>query len=428
MKRILCLALIGLLPLFAAAEGSPTAPPDFPRPAATPAPAPDNAWGLTSGVYEVIRDDPRFEGYTVVADAGRSHFSRDGQFWNQAILQNGERTVFISASTGAQGWTADMISFSAVYQPGSEGAVRLEAPSLESIHSGLILTYGDAERYEFTYDPDKGDFFLTTARFDQDQLYSSSLLRERDGLQLWQSNPGEAFLPLGDAMLRADIPLSEFSIEDYPRTMAQVRAVNQVRDALSGVPDFAAPAGALAAVPLYALRDTCLIGAPYGTGEVLAEIPAGTALTGLCTGGALYAYVEGAEGQRGFAAMKDLSPVYDLAFSQGKDLTADVRWDVIDALVGKWLTLPDGSRLILCSDGSWRTAWSGAGMDGNCLNEGNFRVYGGDEGMFRMVFRTEAGEEWTFTLDLNVDASITLSTQEESLTLTRTEYSTFGNG
>ncbi len=419
MKRILCLALIGLLPLFAAAEGSPTATPDFPRPAATPAPAPNNEWGLTSGVYEVVRDDSRFEGYTVVADAGRSCFSREGQFWNQAILQNGEQTVFISASTGAQGWTADMISTAAVYQPGSGGAARLESPALESLSSGLLLTYGDAERYKFTFDPDKGDFFLTQARFDQDQLYSSSLLREQGGLQLWQSNPGEAFLPVGDAMLRAEIPLSEFSIEDYPRTLAQVRAVNQVSDAL---------AGALEDVPLFAVSDTFLTDAPYGMQSARMEIPAGTVLTGLCTRGALYACVAGAEGLRGYVPMKDLNPVYDLAFSQDGDRTADVRWDVIDALVGKWLTLPDGSRLILCSDGSWRTAMRGAGMDGNCLNEGNFRVYDGDNGAFRMIFRTEAGEEWTFTLDLNADASITLSTPEESLTLTRREYSTFGNG
>ncbi len=183
-------------------------------------------------------------------------------------------------------------------------------------------------------------------------------------------------------------------------------------------------------VPLTAAADTFLTDDPFVSQKALFRLPAGTPLIGLAQCGEFYAYVEYPQSGapvRGFVPLKDLMTTYDMAVSTEQDrLTADVRWDLMDTLVGKWGYLPDGERLILYADGSWRNRLPG---DGPYFQDmGNYRIYDGPEEDYLLVLRTEYNEEHTYILWLNGDGSITLRDDEHEFTLWRQEYSTYGNG
>ena len=152
-------------------------------------------------------------------------------------------------------------------------------------------------------------------------------------------------------------------------------------------------------------------------------------MTGLSQCGEYYAYVEYQADKlyRGFVPMKDLIPVYDRALTVGDDLlTADVRWDVMDALCGKWYAenwadtgVSERPALILFSNGSYRQ------RDGfDVLDEGNYRVYAAEDGAYRLYLITEDNREFSFPFTLNEDGTITL----DGVIHHREEYSTYGNG
>lgn len=110
---------------------------------------------------------------------------------------------------------------------------------------------------------------------------------------------------------------------------------------------------------------------------------------------------------------------------------ADVRWDVMDALIGKWTyDDSDGNTIILFAEG-------GYGSRANLVNDsyyaptGNFRVYDApdsDGSTYQLVFFTEDNQALHYTLRLNEDASVTVSDGDTQRVYTRNEYSTTGNG
>ena len=181
-----------------------------------------------------------------------------------------------------------------------------------------------------------------------------------------------------------------------------------------------------ASVPLVTAADTFLTDDPYVSQFEQVQIPKGTELTGLSCLGEFYAYVEyqGDKLYQGFVPLKDLRPVYDVAWGEDAK-TAAVRWDVMDALCGKWYVPGFSARQIFCTDGTWRNH-----MPGDSTAEkqsGTYRIFDRADGTYDLIIRTSAGDGW-YHLTLNKDATITLTTTEGTQTLKRDEYSTYGNG
>ena len=456
-----------------------------------------NEWGLRGGIYDIVTQDDRYEGYTALEDNG-NRLVLDHHV-NQAILQNRYHAVLIAAQRNDGKWEPLEVSTTAVYQPGDERGESPNAPELTHTGGGFVLRYGDSERYEFQYE--NGDYFLTAVDYITNPdfpQYSNSHLPHEGGMLFWQSGPGETFLPIGDALWYTDgIPLCKFNIEQMPRTMMEVRNINMTNDALLAgdellicdvwegkengrmLPVYSAPDASsyrsgggkaavslkgeakilavqngwtllqyevsprtsrigwvegelsddaemvFASVPLMAAADTFLTDDPLVSQFAQVDIPAGTELTGLSYLGEFYAYVEYKADKlyRGFVPLKDLRPVQDLAW--GVDAkSADVRWDVMDALCGKWY-VPGfySSKQIFFADGTWIRRDSG-----EVLFSGNYRIFDREDGTYDLIMRTEANEDGWYHLTLNEDATITLTTTEGSQTLHRDEYSTYGNG
>ncbi len=476
-------------------------------------PALANEWGLRGGVYDIVADDDRYDGYSAIADDGNKQL--EGRHVNHAILQNRYHALLIAAQREDNCWAAQTLSTTAVYQPGDPRGEYPNTPSLSHADDGFVLKYGDngeSERYTFVYNQETGDYLLHDVRYsyaDRGEWYSDSYILHNEGLLFWQSGPGETFLPIGDALWQTDgITLGEFNIAQTPRSMTEVRNLNFTAaalmegDALSvhalregekngarlavySAPDEASWRAAegkasvslgdevqiygaengwtligyevsprtsrigfvqaelagdaalqLASVPLVTQADTFLTDDPFVSQYAHLTLPKGTEITGLAQCGEYYAYVQTQkDGQliRGFVPLKDLMPKYDRALTTGTELlTADVRWDVIDALTGKWYPADRGSaqeKLVLYADGMYRNHMPGD----STLNKitANFRIYdveGGDGSTYLMVVRTEDNLEFTYTLRLNEDATITLTNDVTQSVYRRDEYSTFGNG
>lgn len=462
-----------------------------------------NEWGLLGGIYDIVSDDDRYEGYSAIADDGNTALS-DGLHVNHAILENRYHAVLIAASRDGKVWTADHVNHTAAYQPGDKRGEYPNVPVLEHIGDGIKLSYGDGESYTFLYE--EGQFVLADVRYHQDMRYTDCFVREKEGLLFWQSNPGGAFLPVGDGLWPTEITLDEFNIAQMPRSLSEVRQLTMVANALmdapmleitdtwQGVKDssklavYSAPDAssyrsaegkasvslggeiriygtaegwtligyevsprtsrigyvqkelgeeplAFVSVPLTAAADTFLTDDPFVSQYAQTDIPKGAALTGLAQCGEYYAYVEYQADEtlyRGFVPMKDLITTYDRAMTTGNDLlTSAVRWDVMDALCGKWENSDDegDGRLILFSNGAYRNHMPG---DGTLYREeGNYRVYdveNGDGSTYALYIRTEDNQETTFTMRLNEDGTIILKTDMTETMYRRDEYSTYGNG
>ncbi len=182
-----------------------------------------------------------------------------------------------------------------------------------------------------------------------------------------------------------------------------------------------------AGTPLVAAVDTFLTDDPFVSQFAQADIPAGAELTGLARCGEYYAYVEYKADKlyRGFVPMKDVHPLYDRTLP-GDHVFADVRWDVMDALTGKWEVAYDVPRMILYTNGMYRENMPGEGIAPRF--EANYRVYDREDGSYDFVVYTEDNQEIRSILTLNEDATITLTTTEGVQTFRRDEYSTYGNG
>lgn len=470
-----------------------------------------NGWGLIGGIYDIVSDDDRYEGYGAVADDGNKR--QAGGHANHAVLQNRYHAVLIAALREDGRWTAENISTTAVFQPGQIPEGFPKYPTLEHKDSGFILSYGDEEVYTFLRDED-ARYTLHRADFKQNDWYTNSLMEQPEGMLFWQSGPGEIFVPVGDALWETSaITLEEFNIAQMPRSLAEVRNINHVSAvlwsetpvmtpiaALEGtkngrtLPVYSAPkqpapapdafraADGKAAVSLkadvqvygvengwtlisyevsprtsrfgyiegdyadgralewhsvalVAAADTFLTDDPFVSQYAQVRIDKGMALTGLAKCGEYYAYCEfplGGKVYRGFVPLKDLTTKYDHGMSltyQIEDgtapLMADVRWDVMDALVGKWDA--GSERLILFTGGNYSNHIPG---DGTRYREaGSFRVYDGENNSYELLISLEgtpegAEPERRHVLTLNDDGTITV----DGVVYHRDEYSTFGNG
>lgn len=375
---------------------------------------------LAEDVMEIIAADGRYyEGYAASVQTG-VHLLGDRHV-RCAIITNGEENLLVAAELKDNAWTVKVVSATAVYQPGNPQGEYPNTPVLEHTGSGFTLSWGESEHYTFYYED--GEYWLIQAEYVVDPFYSNSYCQDSlaQGLLFWQSGPGKTFLPIGDALWENDgVTLEEFNITQTPRSMAEVRNLTAVSAAL------AEGTGA----ELLAATDTFLTDDPFASQGEAAFIPAGTALTGLAKAGEYYAEVEyTADGEvlRGYVPLKELRPRLDLAWG-GDTLYTDARWDVIDALTGKWY--PQGGsyedKMILCNNGVYRTHVPGSTAEKQEV--GLFRVYDREDGLYDLIIRLEDNTERRYVLTLNEDATITLTTTEGAQTFCRDEYSTYGNG
>ncbi len=457
-----------------------------------------NQWGLTGGAYDIVTEDDRYESYyDAIADNGNAILSDFGHV-NQVIMKSRYDSFLMSVSRVDKVWRLDLENHTAVYQPGDERGEFPNAPRLEHLGDGFKLSYGEKENYTFLWNGE--DYVLADVRYEADTRYADCFIGIKGGLEFWESNPSDVFLPVGDGMWYTSITLDEFNITQMPRSLREVRQLTMVSNALMDAPVLtstgdwkAVKDGAMLAVysapdaashrsasgkasvslggditiygtaegwtligyevsprtsrigyvqkalgeeplafvevPLRAAAATFLTDDPFVSQYAQVEIPQGAKLTGLAQCGEYYAYVEYQADKlyRGFVPMKDLIPVYDRALSTGDDLlTADVRWDVMDALCGKWFAenwatvdIRERPELILFSNGSYRDR---EGFD--VKDEGNYRLYDDENGAYRLYLITEDNREYTFSLTLNEDGTITL----DEVIYHREEYSTYGNG
>lgn len=451
-----------------------------------------NEWGLSGGAYDIVSEDKRYDGYTAIADSGNEILADYGHV-NQVIMKNRYDAFLMSVSRVGKVWQLDTVNHAAVYQPGDKRGEFPNAPELENWGDGLKLSYGEKETYTFLWNGE--EYILSDVRYKADEHYTDCYIATKDSLEFWQSNPGDTFLPIGDGLWPTVITLGEFNITQMPRSLAEVRQLTMVSNALMDAPqlettgawkavkdagmlavysapdaasyrsasgkasvslggDFAIygtvgdwtligyevsprtsrigyvqkPLGdeplAFAEVALTAAADTFLTDDPFVSQYAQVKIPKGAALTGMAQCGEYYAYVEYQADKlyRGFVPMKDLIPVYDRTLTTGTDRkTADVRWDVMDALCGKWYAAGGSYKndLVLFSNGSFRRREAYQVRD-----EGNYRVYDAEDGVCRLYLITEDNREATHALTLNEDGTITL----DGKVYRREEYSTYGNG
>lgn len=468
-------------------------------------PASANEWGLIGGIYDIVSDDNRYDGYTAIADDGNE---RDGErHFNHAVMSSRYHNVLIAAQRKDKVWAPEVVSTTAVYQPGDERANQVV---LTHDGSGFYLIYLNPETDEaderYFFLNMEGEYQLRSVRYRVDEEYSDSFMTDKSGLLFFQSGPENARQPIGDAMWFTDgVTLEEFNIEQMPRSMMEVRRVNMVSDALTtdapllavadvweGVkngrklPVYSAPDKAsfrsaegkasvsmggeveilgtaegwtmiqyavsqrtsrigwiegefaqdaaltFAGVPLVAAVDTFLTDDPFVSQYAQTYIPAGAALTGLARCGEYYAYVEYTQGStlyRGFVPMKDLMTKFDRAIAADAP-AEDVRWDVMDLMVGKWYIDAGGSlmgdKCIFFADGSWSNHLPS--FDSPDKVEGNYRIHDAEDGAYTLVMRTEDNGEARFTLTLLENGAITLTNEDGEGSYIRNEYSTYGNG
>lgn len=194
-------------------------------------PALANGYGLSGGIYDIVSDNRRYDGYVSTADDGSKKVS--GRHVNHAILQNRYHAALIAAYRDGQVWQAETVSTTAVYQPGDERGEAPNTPELRHTDDGFILSYGD-EQYTFVWD---GQYILKDVFYDADSFYGDSItpLPENTGtgLLFFGAGPSNTFLSLGDALWNTDgITLSEFNIAQMPRSIAEVARMNRLRWAL----------------------------------------------------------------------------------------------------------------------------------------------------------------------------------------------------
>ena len=461
-----------------------------------------NSFGLRGGIYDVVSDNADYEAYTARADDG--NMKADGRHVNHAIMGSRYHNQLIAAVRNGKAWEAEVISTTAVYQPGD---YRGENPRL--VHAdnvpGFELIYDDEEEYLFAWWD--GRYVLQSVFFDRGSTYSNSIVEMDGGYLFWQSGRENSGKAIGDAIWQVDpISLEDFNITQLPRSIADVRQMNAVSAALRGVGEV--PEGAVrkgdgkgaaklavysapsedswrsasgkasvslrdavtvlgrsgdwtlisypvslrtsrigyvhqllgddlpeipsGAVSLVTSRETFLTDDPLVSQYAQLQLPMATQVTGLAYFNEFYAYASVQQGNqeiRGFIPLRDLQLPAD-----------DVRWDVMDTLLGTWNFAAGGSiapeRLIFFADGTVRPlTFSDTFWQDMTDRDGTWRIrniqsahsYPGSP-LYELIL-TLGDEENHYGLIINhTEGILTLVLPDAESSYTRHEYSTFGNG
>lgn len=183
-----------------------------------------NSYGLRGGIYDIVSGDKAYDEYTASADDGSDML--DGVHVNHAILKSRYHAQLIAAFRNGKEWTSEVVTTTAVYQPGDSRAERVE---LRHTDDGFCLSYGGTENYYFVRQD--GDYILNHVYFDENSGYGDSLVWYSDesvsGYQYWDG--GLEGGPIGDALWQVEpVKLSEFNINQIPRSMGDVRRMNHL--------------------------------------------------------------------------------------------------------------------------------------------------------------------------------------------------------
>lgn len=186
-----------------------------------------NQWGLLGGIYDIVSEDDIYDLYNASADDGNKKVM--DRHVNHAILTSRYHSQLIAASRHGKEWQADVISTTAVYQPDDE---RAEGAKLTHTDDGFVLSYGDRERFVFTWIMD--EYVLTFAMLEADTDRADSIVwQDGMGYLFWQSGTGGKNDPIGDALWEVEpITLDKFNIELIPRSVSDVRRMNMVSQML----------------------------------------------------------------------------------------------------------------------------------------------------------------------------------------------------
>lgn len=190
-----------------------------------------NGWGLTGGVYDIVADEKDYGAYSAEAETGNRKVH--GRHVDVALLSSRYHSQLIVAVREDKTWRMEVASTAAVYQPGDERGV---SPELTYTEGGFCLTYDGRETYTFA-DVD-GRYFLQEVRFNAASNYGDSLLWDGDGYLYWEAGQAGSQQPIGDAYWQVErIDLADFCIAQLPRSMDDVRRMNDVYKALREAAD-----------------------------------------------------------------------------------------------------------------------------------------------------------------------------------------------
>lgn len=183
-----------------------------------------NSFGLSGGIYDIVSDDNAYDSYTSCADDGNKKL--DGVHVNHAVMRSRYHAQLIAAFREGKEWACEVVSTTAVYQPGDSRAERVE---LKHTDDGFCLSYGGTENYYFVRQD--GDYILSRVFFDEGSGFGDSLVWYEDesvsGYQYWDGGLDGG--PIGDALWQVEqVKLSAFNINQIPRSMGDVRRMNHL--------------------------------------------------------------------------------------------------------------------------------------------------------------------------------------------------------
>lgn len=173
-----------------------------------------NGWGAPGGTVEIFEGNRDYADYTCIAD----DYSRD-EDTARLIMSERYHRQLICAEQADGHWRIAETSTTALYQPGNEKA---DKARVDRIPEGFALFYPD-EEYRFAYE--NGEWALYWAQVDG-LIFSREAAGELtvfDGSTtvIWQMGA------LGEE--NAALTLDRFNIELFPRSVMEVRRLNELR-------------------------------------------------------------------------------------------------------------------------------------------------------------------------------------------------------
>ncbi len=174
-----------------------------------------NSWGLSGGLITLVEDNPDYKDYTSVTD----NYSKN-RYIAQFVMHSRYHNQLFSARKESGQWIADVISTTAVYQPGETSA----SPKLTATASGFTLAYKKlGESYTFALATDDwGNSFYKLTSADMGEV----TLREGDtGYIVTLGNDS--------AVWYQTVTLDNFNIAQMPhRGPEDVRRMNAMNNGL----------------------------------------------------------------------------------------------------------------------------------------------------------------------------------------------------
>lgn len=202
-----------------------------------------NSWGAPGDTIELFEKNPEYEDYTSVANDYARNLDAgllNGSDKVQLVMENRYHRQLICAEKVDGHWRMTHASTAAVHQPGSG---KDERPKLERTSEGFILRYSD-EYFEFALQDDEWVlWYAAVSGLSFAQAEYGFRVSDGSYTATWQI--GESWDR--DAALR----LADFNISLFPRSLDEVRRLNELRAII-------ADGGGLLSEPMTTVADKSL--------------------------------------------------------------------------------------------------------------------------------------------------------------------------